>query len=382
MALDGGVPTVTDYNDWQGKRVLLRVDFNVTLSDDGTVLDDFRIRKSRPTIDYLRERGARVILVSHMKHNKELISLENVSRFFNEEVPHTFVTDVFASDGQDVLENMNNGDVVLLENIRLHEGETENDETFAQKLSSLADMYVNDAFAVSHREHASIVGVPQHIPGYLGLLMVDEIENLAHAFHPEHPFVFVLGGVKFGTKLGLIEKFLDRADTVFVGGALANDVFKAQGYDIGASLVSDGAIDIKHLVENESLHIPHDVVVETSDGTRVAKRIDDVQSEERIFDIGPESMDTLAKHIEEASFVLWNGPMGNYEAGYTDATFACARMISKSKAESVIGGGDTLAATRELDLTNTFSFVSTGGGAMLTYLAHETLVGIEALRKK
>ena len=368
------ISVITERDDLAGKMVFLRVDFNVTLNDEGKVIDDYRIQKARPTIDYLRERGARVIIASHMKHKKELVSLRSVSEYFQEEVAHTFVEDY------EKIPEMKDGEVVLLENLRFHGEETANDDIFAKELADMADIYVNDAFAVAHREHASVVGIPKHIPGYLGLLMVDEIENLSHAFSPERPFVFVLGGAKFETKLPLIKKFVENADTALIGGALANDLLRAKGYEVGKSLTAEKEFDFSDILEEEHLVIPTDVVVETETGEHVTKNAGEVEPSDFIWDIGPKSLMELERKIGDAQFILWNGPLGNYEIGFKEGTFELAKLIAKSSATTVLGGGDTLTAIEELDLLDRYSFVSTGGGAMLDFLAHEDLPALRALR--
>jgi len=370
------IPVITEHNDLAGKKVLLRVDFNVTLDDEGKVMDDYRIKKARPTIDYLRERGAYVIIASHLEHNNEVVSLKSVSEYFQDEVSHVFVEKY-----DDVEDALGKTGVVLLENLRFHEEEEANDDAFARRLAGIADLFVFDAFAVSHREHASVVGVTKYLPSYLGLLMVDEIENLSRAFAPDHPFVFILGGAKFQTKLPLVEKFLSKADTVFIGGALANDILKIQGKEIGKSIVSEGDFDLQSVSNNEKVLIPRDVIVENSLGEKVGKDIEDVNKEDTIWDLGERSLDILGEKIKEAKFILWNGPVGNYEIGYKEGTEGVARMLSKSKADVVVGGGDTLTAIESLDVMDRFSFVSTGGGAMLEFLAKEDLPALKALRK-
>ena len=370
------IPVITENDDLDGKRVFLRVDFNVTLDDEGNVIDDYRIRKARPTIDYLRKRGASVIIASHMKHKKELVSLAGVSEYFQDEVPHIFVKNY-----DEVVDALKEESVVLLENLRFNEGEEKNDQEFAKKLADMADIYVNDAFAVSHREHASVVGITKYLPSYLGLLMTDEIENLSRAFNPEHPFVFILGGAKFETKLPLIEKFLEKADIVFMGGALANDLLKAKGFEIGKSKVSDIDIDFSSILKNEKLIIPQDVVVETPSGETVAKKIEEVNEGDIIWDVGKKSINLLEDRVHEARFVLWNGPIGNYEIGFKDGTLELAKILSRADSDTMIGGGDTLSAILELDLLDRFSFVSTGGGAMLEFLAKEDLTALKAMRE-
>ena len=248
-------------------------------------------------------------------------------------------------------------------------------------------MYVNDAFSVSHRAHASIVGVPQLLPHFAGFQLALEVENLSKAFNPSHPFLFILGGAKFDTKLPLVEKFLEKADGIFIGGALANDFFKAKGYEVGRSTISTATIDFDGLLLDKKILLPTDVIVE-SGGSQKASLPEKVSSDERILDAGPETLAELKDKIDAAKFILWNGPLGNYENGYKEPTHELARMIAhatKNGVESVIGGGDTLAAIAELkqsggeSLEDAFTFVSTGGGAMLDFLAQGSLVGIDAL---
>ncbi|MEX0930592.1 MAG: phosphoglycerate kinase [Candidatus Paceibacterota bacterium] len=370
------LPSVEEIENLEGKRVLCRVDFNVPVKD-GKVQDVYRIEKERRTIEYLRDAGAKVILASHFK-SKEGNSLEPVARYIKHYVfDLTFVGGCVGGEVFDEVSKMKNGDVLLLENLRSHKGEEANDESFARDLASLADVYVNEAFSVSHREHASIVGVPTHLPGYAGFRLLEEIEKLSDAFHPSHPFVFILGGAKFDTKLPLLEKFLDKANTVFLGGALANDVFQAQGLEVGESLVSGSEFDLTEVLKNEKVLLPEDVVIETTEIVKLAQ----VGRANKILDAGPMTIENLKEKLLGAAFVLWNGPLGDYEHGFTDGTLALARAVADSPAETIVGGGDTLAAIEELDMLDQFDFVSTGGGAMLDFLANETLPGIEVLKR-
>jgi len=252
----------------------------------------------------------------------------------------------------------------LLENLRNNPGEEGNAAKFARALAAKADLYVNEAFSVSHREHASIVRVPKLLSSFVGLEFLLEIQELSKAFYPKKPFLFILGGAKFDTKLPLLEKFSHIADRIFVGGALANNFFKEQGKDIGDSLVSEGDFGLKALLDTGKIILPEDTIVK--DG--------------RILDAGPIAIENLKPLISAAKLVLWNGPLGNYEKGYKTSTLALAKMISEFGGESIIGGGDTLAAIHELNILDKFSFVSTGGGAMLDFLATGTLPGIEALK--
>ncbi|MDP3051999.1 MAG: phosphoglycerate kinase, partial [bacterium] len=258
------------------------------------------------------------------------------------------------------------GDIVMLENLRIDKGEEKNNETFAKKLADFGDIYVNEAFSVSHRNHASITGIPKYLPSYAGLLFESEVENLSRAFYPKHPFLLILGGVKFGSKLGVLKRFIKIADKIFIGGALANIFFKLKGIDIGESLF-DKKVSVKKYFGNRKIVLPVDF--KKNDGA--------------ILDIGPKTIKELINLIRRAKFILWNGPLGNFEIrDFAKGTEAAAKAIASSNVVSVIGGGDTAAAVIKMRLTFIQkSFISTGGGAMLEFLAKGTLPGIEALLK-
>ncbi|MCC2630743.1 MAG: pgk, phosphoglycerate kinase, phosphoglycerate kinase, partial [Candidatus Paceibacter sp.] len=256
-----------------------------------------------------------------------------------------------------------------------------NDEDFAKKLAALGKYYVNDAFPVSHRKHASIVGIPKFLPGFLGLQFEEELKNLEKVLNPKHPFVFILGGAKFDTKLPLVDKFLNIADIVFVGGALANDLYKTRGWKVGRSLVSGSNVNLEKYANNDKILTPQDVIVVNSLGARSIKEATHVGDDDRIMDAGPQTIKLIKMLISQAESVLWNGPLGVYEDGFREPTLQLAEMISESRALSIVGGGDTVAAIQELKMEeDKFDFVSTGGGAMLDYLAQETLPGLEALK--
>lgn len=370
--------TIKDIKNLRGKRVLLRLDLNIPIID-GVLRDDFRIKKSLATLNFLRDSGAKTIIISHIEsiETKSLeIIYEYLSKFFN----IAFFKDYFSEETKNAIEGMNGGDFILLENLRIYEDEEKNSEHFAKQLSSLGEIYVNDAFSVSHRQHASIVGVPKFLPSYAGILFEEEVANLSGAFNPEHPFIFILGGAKFETKIPLIEKFLKLADFVFVGGALANDFFREKGYEIGLSVLSPKKFDLKKISASEKLFLPIDIVVKNNKGVFI-KKPSQVLKEDKILDDGPETISMLEKKLSQSKFVLWNGPLGDYEKGFKEGTIELARAIAKSGAKSIIGGGDTLAVVSKMNLENKFSFISTGGGAMLDFLANETLPGIEALER-
>jgi len=370
--------TIKDIENLRGKRVLLRLDLNVPIID-GVLLDDFRIKKSMSTLNFLRENGAKTIVISHIEsvETKSLKAVyEYLSKFFN----ILFLKDYFGEETKKAIDGMNEGDFILLENLRIYEGEEKSSEHFARQLASLGEIYVNEAFSVSHRQHASIVGVPKFLPSYAGILFEEEVANLSKAFNPEHPFLFILGGAKFETKMPLIEKFLKLADFVFVGGALANDFFKEKGYEIGLSVLSPKKFDLRKMLSSDKLLLPTDVVVKNNQGVSI-KRPSQVLKEDKILDDGPATISMLEKKLLSSKFVLWNGPLGDYEKGFREGTVELARAIAKSSAKSIIGGGDTLAVVSKMNLENKFSFISTGGGAMLDFLANETLPGIEALER-
>lgn len=370
--------TLKDIENLEGVKVLLRTDFNVPVKN-GVVMEDFRIKAALPTIEYLRSRGAKVILASHLEVAEgEKATLEPVAKVLvglGAEV--TFVKDY--KKALTTIETAKNGDCILLENLRDFDGEKANDPKFAKELASLADIYVNDAFPVSHREHASIVGVPRYILGYAGLQVEKEVAHLSRAFSPAHPFLFILGGAKFETKLPLITKFMATADNVFVGGALANDFYKAKGDEVGTSLLSDGNFDLTSFLGDPKLMLPQDVVNQN----REVKAGDRLSKEDKILDVGPETMKALVEKVKKADFILWNGTLGLYEDGYREATTALAQAMSEATlrgATTIVGGGDTLAAIESLGLMDKFTFVSTAGGAMLDFLAKGTLPGLEVLK--
>lgn len=336
--------SLKEIGEIKGKTVLVRLDFNVPI-EAGVVVDDYRIRSSLPTISYLKQKGAKIVIIAHVEN--EPATLMPVYERLRKDAQVLFCDDVL-KNGKHCIENMTDGDVLLCENIRMYKGEKANDEEFAKELASLGEIYVNDAFSVSHREHASIVGLPKYLPAYAGLQFEEEIKNLSQCFSPEHPFLFILGGAKFETKMPLVEKFLKIADEVFIGGALYNEMDKNS-----------------EIAKNPKVTLPIDFVI--SDG--------------KALDAGEKTVELLKEKVAQAKFILWNGPLGQYEKGFVEPTRILAQAISESSAFSLLGGGDTVAAISELGLEDKFGFVSTGGGAMLDFLANGTLPGLEALGK-
>lgn len=368
----------------------------VRMGDEYIVRDDYKILRAIPTISYLQKAGAKVILLSHIEINGLSRDAKKPSLYPVYEYIKTayaqefstcyFVKDLVSAEGKKSVDLLKEGEIIFAENIRMYEGEEKNDPEFASKLASLAHVYVNDAFGVSHRNHASVVGVPKLLPHYAGLLMIEEIQNLSSVLNKTlKPFVFILGGAKFETKLPLIEKYVNKADYVFVGGALANDVLVAKGLNVGTSLVSkDQKVksELKKIVHHKNLIVPTDVWVSSGKHTEV-KPVGAVGAGDLIQDIGPETMLALKPILKEAKCIVWNGPLGNYEHGWDKSTRALARLLAsldKNINHTIVGGGDTLASIKEENVFDDITFVSTGGGAMLEFLEKETLPGVEALR--
>ncbi len=375
------LPLMTTSPDaFLGKRVFLRLDFNVPL-EGSEVRDDYRIRESLPTINFLRSAGARLVIASHIGKGKPEDTLAPVAEYLNKLFPVTFLHDLMSQENVRITCDMQNGDVVLLENLRHSKGEEENDPEFAKYLASLGDVYVNDAFSVSHRAHASVVGVPALLPHYAGIRLALEATKLAVAFTPEHPFLFILGGAKISTEMPLLKKFLSIADNIFVGGAIANNFLKVKGVEIGTSTYDKDELEgLDEYLSDPHLVLPLDVVVKNAAGAET-KSLDALTSADMIVDAGSATIKSLEAVIGGAKLIVWNGPLGFYEEGFTEGSRELLGLIAGSRAMSIIGGGDTVALINEMGALEKFSFVSTGGGAMLDYLANETLPGIEALEK-
>lgn len=372
--------SIRDIKNLKGKRVLVRASLNVPIDEDSIIIDNFRLQKALPTIKYLKNHGAKVIVIGHLGRDAH-ISLESIFHYFQKNIDISFAHHVRGPSVLNAVHNMSDGDVLLLENLRREHGEVSNDHSFAKELASYADIYVNDGFSVSHREHASIVGIPQFLPSYAGLLFENEYKELQYARNPEHPALFILGGAKFATKQPLIEKFLTIYDHVFVTGALANDFFVAQGFPVGRSRVSDPKIQVQHLLQNQKIILPIDVTVLTKDGSKKIKKPEETLSTDMINDVGPKTLGLLTPIINQAKFILWNGPLGDYKLGFVDGTKKLIELIDNAPATSVVGGGDTISLISCYGFEKHFSFCSTAGGSMLEFLLKGTLPGIEALKK-
>ena len=362
-----------------GKRAIVRVDWNIPI-EGGKVVDDYRIKQTLPTIDFLLNEGAKVIILSHLE-STESETLKPIADHLHGRIPLYFCPDIIGENAKKAVSELKEGEALLLENLRNNDGEKDNSDAFAKSLSEYGDIFVNDAFSASHRSHASIVGLPKFLPSYIGKRFQEEISELSKVFYPKKPFLFILGGAKFDTKIPLIEKFIHIADTIFVGGALAHNFFKEQGKEIGKSLISQGDYHLKEKLDTGKIMLPVDATI-LSDGHIRMDSIDHVAIADTVVDCGPETILNIREKISEASSILWNGPLGNYEKGYRQQTLELARALSESGKETILGGGDTLAAIRELGIFEKFTFVSTGGGAMLDFLAAGTLPGIEAIKER
>lgn len=370
------LPSVADARDLKGKCVLVRSSLNIPIKN-GEVANNYRVTRALPTLFHLIKSGAKIVLLTHVGRDPS-ITLEPLYTALREHIDVSYVPAIVGTQVEDALTGLENGKVILLENLRSHEGEVVNDPEFARTLASYGDIYVNDAFADSHREHASIVGIPKHCEGYFGLTFIEEYEELSKARMPEQPSLCILGGAKFETKQPLVEKFIEKYDHVFIGGALANDFFHAKGYEVGTSLVSDFDLADSPLLMHKKILLPVDVAVNGADGMRVTTP-HDVKGDEAIVDAGPETMEMLKKYTSDAKTILWNGPLGSYENGFSAYTIQCAELIAESDAFSIVGGGDTVAAIESLAMNDTVGFLSTAGGAMLSFLEKGTLPGIEAI---
>ena len=358
------------------KKVLLRLDLNVPLSD-GKIVDNFKIEKVLTTIGFLQKEGAKIIILSHLGGDGQK-SLLPVCEYLKKFFVVSFLTDIFSDEGRKKISGLQAGEIVVLENLRRYAGEKENNSDFTKQLASLGDLYVNEAFAVSHRHHSSIVGLPQLLKSFGGPEFAKEIKELANISQTGFPRLFILGGNKLQTKIPFIEKFLEMADFVLVGGALANDFFKAQGLEIGESLASQERIVSDDLLQNKKIILPEDVVVAGHQGVSI-KKPKAVKKDERIVDVGPQTLRTWRDLIKNSKFALWNGPLGDYLNGFSEATFELIRALTDNKIEVIAGGGDTEHCISQLGLEEKFDFISTGGGAMLEFVATGTLAGIEAL---
>lgn len=374
--------------NFKDKLVFVRCDFNVSIQN-GQVEDDFRIRQSLDTINYLQENGAKIILATHLgrpggKKKEELSTQpikERLEKLLEQRIGFTTFKNVKK------IKNIKKGEIIFLENLRFEKGETENSEKFARRLSKLADFYVNDAFGVAHRAHASVVGVPEFLPSFAGLRLEEEVNSLSERIkNPKKPLTVIIGGAKTETKIKYAYELLDLCDHILFGGKIVSDILAVKGVCIGRSWPEEETVNIIKDIEltNPKIHMPVDVLVAPDKGGEIYTRQTapgDIRKEENIYDIGEESIAKFSKIINESNTILWNGPMGVYEnRKFEMGTQKIGEVIRKKlDAFSVAGGGDTIEALKKFNLIEGFSFISTGGGAMLKFLTGEKLPGLEAL---
>ena len=387
--------TVRDL-DVAGKKVLVRVDFNVPLNDKGEITDDTRITASLPTIQYLLEQKAAVILMAHLGRPKGQVKPElslvpvakHLGRLLGKKI--LFGPDCVGEAAQAAASKLKPGHILLLENLRFHKEEEKNDMEFAEKLASLADLYVNDGFGVSHRAHASVEGVTHFLPAAAGFLLEKEIQYVGQAVtNPLHPFVAIIGGAKVSDKIGVISNLLDKVDTLLIGGGMANTFLAAQGYKMGKSLVEEDKLDLaKELLAKAkknkvNMLLPTDLVMAAAfapDAEHVTEKVKNLNQAYMALDIGAETSKAYAEALADAKMIVWNGPMGVFEMdAFCKGTEAVAKAVAKSRATSIVGGGDSVAAIEKLGLAKRITHIATGGGASLEYLEGKVLPGVAAL---
>lgn len=378
--------------DVNGKKVLVRCDFNVPI-ENGKVVDGFRIKQTIPTIKYLSEHGATVVLLSHLGDPvgaDPKFSLSPIAELLSDllKIKVNFIPGEIGSNTRQYVNNLVNGQIVLLENLRFNKGEKENSPEFAKTLAQLADIFVEDGFGVCHREHASVVGVPKLLPSYPGFLVEEEVEVLTKAMeNPERPFVSIIGGVKISTKTKLIEKLLEKSDSILVGGKIANSILVVKGICIKDKWTSEedklvavaGRLDLT----SPKMHLPVDGVMGLNNSEEYYMRVGavgTVKKEEDIYDIGPETVEKFKAIIAEAKTIIWNGPLGFFEKDeYRKGTKAIMKAIADSSAYSILGGGETADIVHRENMEDRFDHISSGGGAMLDFISDGTLPGIAVL---
>ncbi|MRG84722.1 phosphoglycerate kinase [Salinibacillus xinjiangensis] len=384
--------------DVNGKKVFCRVDFNVPMSD-GSITDETRIQAALPTIHHLVKNGAKVILASHLGRPKgevvEDLRLDAVAQRLSDLLDQSVIKtdEVYGDEVKRAIADMNNGDVLLLENVRFEAGEEKNDPELAQQFANLADLYVNDAFGAAHRAHASTEGIAQHLPAVAGFLMEKELEVLGSALeNPERPFTAIIGGAKVKDKIGVIDHLLDKVDNLIIGGGLAYTFLKAQGYEIGKSLLEEDKINLANdfirKAEDKGVNflMPLDVVVAddfSNEANTEAVSIEEIPADWEALDIGPKTRDEYNKVIKDSKLVIWNGPMGVFELElFANGTKSVADSLANTDGYTVIGGGDSAAAVEKFGYADKMDHISTGGGASLEFMEGKVLPGVAALNDK
>ncbi len=386
------IKSIKKIRNLSGKKIFWRADFNVPIKNN-KIADDFKIIRQIPTLRYLLRYGAKVIIVSHLQPGKivrEKDTLKPVAQHIGKILAKRikFIEGKFDMRAESAVAKMRNGSIVFLDNIRFNSGEKENSTNFAKNLAKLADIYVSDAFAVSHRRHASVSAIKRYLPSYAGLLMAEELKNLNKILYADKPLVVVLGGAKISTKLPLIKKFYKKADYILIGGALANNFIAAHGYSIGQSFVEPrGMVFAGKYLNSKEIILPLDVITGSSRGGGRAemKSVAQVGKDDFIFDIGPQTIKLFDGFIKKASTIIWNGPLGFFELKkFRHGTLSIGKSVaarSRGRAFGVVGGGETIEALKMTKMLNYLDWVSTGGGAMLTYLGGGAMPGLKRIYK-
>jgi len=385
--------------DVKSKKVLVRVDFNVPIDENGVITDDRRIREALPTIKYLREHAAKVILMSHLGRPKGKFNakytLKPVAEKLSEMlgVKVELAPDAIGEAVRAMVDKLSDGDVMLLENVRFHEEEEKNDKEFSKKLAALGNIYVNDAFGTAHRAHATTAGIADYLPSAIGFLIKKELDIMGKALaEPERPFIAILGGAKVSDKIGVIENLMDKVDALLIGGGMAFTFYKAMGYEIGKSILEADKVELageilkkakeKHL----KLLLPIDIVVASefsNDAPRKTVTADNIPEDRLGLDIGESTREVYSDIIKNAKTVVWNGPMGVFEmSNFAKGTFALAEALSECKGTTIVGGGDSAAAVEQLGFADKITHISTGGGASLEFLEGKVLPGIDVIENK
>lgn len=368
------------------KKCLVRADFNSSF-ENGSIKNDFRIKKTLPFINWLSVNQAITILLTHIEENDG--EIPEFDRFYNilknNYIPSDRIIYSKEITGKKVMETISKskyGDIIILNNLRLDAREEKNDISFSRELSELGDIYINEAFSASHREHSSITGIPKFLPAYFGFNFIEEIRNLSKILNPEMPLAVFIGGKKINTKEWVIEKMLNKADFIVLGGLMAAEFCSAKGLNIGKTNIDKDSINLikKKFLNNEKIIIPNKFIV-LSDKQKKEILISELEENDIIYDISPLFFDEIKNNIKENSLILWNGPMGYIENGFTEGTIKLAEILFQNNYEIIAGGGETIDFIFSRKLENKFSFISTGGGAMLDFIANETLPGIEAVIK-
>lgn len=390
--------TIEDFN-LEDKRVLVRVDFNVPVNEQGEITDDRRITEALPTINYLLKHKAKVILMSHMGRPKgkfnEKYSLKPIADRLQQHVSAkvTLASDVIGEKVKQAAYSLQPGEILVLENVRFYEQEEKNDSDFAKSLAELGELYVNDAFGTAHRAHASTAGVANYLPSAIGFLIKKEIDIMGKALtQPDRPFVAILGGAKVSDKIGVIDNLLDKVDTLLIGGGMAYTFYKAKGYEIGTSILEADKVELakeilkKAEAKNIKLMLPVDNVVApefSNDVPYETVDADKIPADQMGLDIGEKTREMFSKVILEAKTVVWNGPMGVFEMpNFAKGTFALAEAMSKCSGTTIVGGGDSAAAVEQLGFADKITHISTGGGASLEFLEGKVLPGIDIINNK